>query len=175
MANTISTMQYAIDFIENNLGEKINPQIIAAQVCTSEFHFQRLFSILFGISLGEYIRNRRLSLAAERIKSTDEKIIDILPIRASKGLAIRYLSIKWGIALDRILVVGDSGNDEEMLMGDTLGVVVASHSAELDKLEGKYRVYFSPGKYADGILDGIKHYNFLGNIVIPEDEAISAD
>jgi sucrose-phosphate synthase len=110
-----------------------------------------------------------------KIIQSEDKIIDILPIRASKGLAIRYLSIKWGIALDRILVVGDSGNDEEMLLGDTLGVVVANHSAELDKLNGKHRVYFSPGKFANGIIDGIEHYNFFGDIIIPEDEGMSAD
>lgn len=117
---------------------------------------------------------RQKDLHAKIIK-TDKKLLDILPIRASKGLAIRYLSIKWGVPLDRILVVGDSGNDEEMLLGDTLAVVVANHSAELDKLRGKSRVYFSSGKYADGIFDGIEHYNFLDDIQIPDDDLIVDD
>jgi len=117
---------------------------------------------------------RQKDLHAKIIK-TEEKLLDILPIRASKGLAIRYLSIKWGVPLDRILVVGDSGNDEEMLLGDTLAVVVANHSAELDKLEGKHRIYFSNGKFADGIFDGIKHYNFFGEIVIQEEEHLESD
>ncbi len=103
-----------------------------------------------------------------KIVITDEKHMDLLPIRASKGLAIRYLAMKWGLPLDRILVVGDSGNDEEMLLGDTLAVVVGNHSAELDKLKNKPRIYFAEGKYAQGIIEGLDHYKFLGDIEVPE-------
>ncbi|MBD3226065.1 MAG: HAD-IIB family hydrolase [Caldithrix sp.] len=96
--------------------------------------------------------------------------LDILPIRASKGLALRYLSMKWGLAPERIFVAGDSGNDEEMLLGDTLGVVVGNHSKELRRLYGKPRIYFAEGKYARGIVEGIEYYNFLEEIRIPEEE-----
>lgn len=102
-----------------------------------------------------------------KIVITDNQNLDLLPIRASKGLAIRYLSIKWGMPLDHILVVGDSGNDEEMLLGDTLGVVVANHSPELTKLHGKSRIYFAENSFAKGIIEGIKHYHFLQGIKIP--------
>jgi len=105
-----------------------------------------------------------------KIVITDKKMLDLLPIRASKGLAIRYVAFKWGIPLDRILVVGDSGNDEEMLMGDTLAVVVANHSPELDRLRGKPRIYFANNKYANGILEGIDYYHFLNNIIVPNAE-----
>jgi len=111
---------------------------------------------------------RQHDLHAKTILS-EETNLDVLPIRASKGLAIRYLSIKWGIPLDHILVTGDSGNDEEMLQGSTLGVVVANHSPELDKLQDKSRVYFSKAGFADGIIEGIEFYNFLGKIRIPND------
>jgi sucrose-phosphate synthase len=111
---------------------------------------------------------RRHDLHAKAILS-EKTNLDLLPIRASKGLAIRYLSIKWGIPLDHILVIGDSGNDEEMLVGSTLGVVVANHSPELDKLHDKPRVYFSENSYADGIIEGIEYYNFFGKIRIPND------
>ncbi|MDZ7662667.1 HAD-IIB family hydrolase [Thiohalophilus sp.] len=111
---------------------------------------------------------RRHDLHAKAILS-EKTHLDLLPIRASKGLAIRYLSMKWGIPLDRILVVGDSGNDEEMLQGSTLGVVVANHSPELDKLRDKPRIYFSENSYADGIIEGIEYYNFLDKIRIPND------
>lgn len=104
-----------------------------------------------------------------KIVMTEKRLLDLLPIRASKGLAIRYLAIKWGIPLERILVVGDSGNDEEMLLGDTLGVVVANHSPELARLRGKSRIYFANGNYAVGILEGLKHYHFLSDITIPEE------
>lgn len=96
------------------------------------------------------------------------KYIDILPIRASKGYAIRYISIKWGIPLDRILVAGDSGNDIEMLQGNTLAVVVGNYSDEIEHLKSEHRIYFSKEKFAKGIIDGIKYYNFLEEIKIPD-------
>ena len=77
IVNTISIMQNAIDLIESRLNDEINSEMIAKEVFMSAFHFQRLFSIFFGITLGEYIRNRRLSLAAEEISLTDKKVIEI--------------------------------------------------------------------------------------------------
>jgi sucrose-phosphate synthase len=88
--------------------------------------------------------------------------LDVLPVRASKGSAIRYLADKWDIPVESILVAGDSGNDEEMLNGNTLGVVVGNHSEELDILRGRERIYFAGGHYAWGILEGIDHYDFFG-------------
>jgi sucrose-phosphate synthase len=89
------------------------------------------------------------------------QFLDILPYRASKGKAIRYLAYRWNIPFEKILVAGDSGNDIEMLKGDLLGVVVANYSPELEDLKGTRRIYFSDKKYAAGIKDGIKHYNFI--------------
>ena len=83
--------------------------------------------------------------------------------------------MKWGLPLDRILVVGDSGNDEEMLIGDTLGVVVGNHSPELDKLKGKPRIYFARGEFSQGILEGLDHYRFFGDIIIPEESFETAE
>ena len=90
--------------------------------------------------------------------------LDVLPVRASKGSAIRYLADKWGIPVDSILVAGDSGNDEEMLSGNTLGVVVGNHSPELEVLRDRERIYFAEGHYAWGILEGIDYYDFFGSI-----------
>lgn len=95
--------------------------------------------------------------------------LDILPIRASKGLALRYLALKWGLPPDRFLVAGDSGNDEEMLAGDTLAVVVGNHSSELEYLRGRPRIHFAAGHYARGIIEGLRYYNFLGTLRIPEE------
>jgi sucrose-phosphate synthase len=96
-----------------------------------------------------------------KVIHSHNKYLDILPIRASKGLAVRYLAIKWGLPPERILVAGDSGNDEEMLSGDVLGVVVGNYSPELKRLYGKPRIYFAENEYAKGIIEGISHYNFL--------------
>jgi len=92
-----------------------------------------------------------------------QQYLDILPYRASKGKAIRYLAYKWNIPLGRILVAGDSGNDEEMLRGEMPAVVVGNHSEELSRLRGGRNIYFSSRNFASGILDGIDHYNFLEN------------
>ncbi|MDY6821002.1 MAG: HAD-IIB family hydrolase [Deferribacterota bacterium] len=97
-----------------------------------------------------------------------EKYIDILPIRASKGYAIRYISIKWDIPLDKILVAGDSGNDAEMLVGNTLAVVVGNYSPEIEHLKNEPQIYFAKEKYAAGIIEGIYYYNFLEKIKIEE-------
>ena len=86
--------------------------------------------------------------------------LDVLPIRSSKGRAIRYLSYKWSVPLERILVAGDSGNDEEMLEGRTLGVVVGNYSPELERLRGHHQIYFAKSGYAFGVLEGIEHYHF---------------
>ena len=65
MIGWIEGIQNAIEYIEENLTEELNIQDIAEKACVSAFHFQRIFSILCGFTVGEYIRNRRLSIAAE--------------------------------------------------------------------------------------------------------------
>ena len=89
------------------------------------------------------------------------KYVDILPYRASKGKAIRYLSYKWEIPLKNFLVCGDSGNDEEMLRGEPLAVVVGNYSSELEKLRGRKNIYFAKQKYAGGILEAIQRFKFI--------------
>jgi sucrose-phosphate synthase len=99
-----------------------------------------------------------------RLIYSHQKFLDVLPVRASKGHAIRYLAYKWGIPLRSFLVAGDSGNDEEMLVGDTLGVVVGNHSPELEPLRGLEQIYFARGHNASGILEGLDHYGFDGEM-----------
>ncbi len=70
-------LQKAVDYIEDNLTESIDYEIAAAQSFSSSYHFQRVFSILCGFTVGEYIRNRRLSLAGADLVSSDAKVIDI--------------------------------------------------------------------------------------------------
>ncbi len=88
--------------------------------------------------------------------------LDLLPIRASKGDAIRYCALKWGLPIKRFLVAGASGNDESMLAGNTLGVVVGNYSQEIEKLRNYPQIYFAQGHYAWGILEALDHYDFFG-------------
>ncbi|WDV45966.1 AraC family transcriptional regulator [Clostridiaceae bacterium M8S5] len=73
----INKMKRAIDYIEENITEKIDMDIVAQKACCSSYNFQRLFSFIADISLGEYIRRRKLTLAALEIKNSSTKIIDI--------------------------------------------------------------------------------------------------
>lgn len=70
-------IQRAIDYIENNLTETIDYEEAAKKCYSSSYHFQRVFSILCGFTLGEYIRNRRLSLAGRELVTTNAKVIDV--------------------------------------------------------------------------------------------------
>ena len=72
----ISGLQKAIDYIEEHLTEDLDFAEIAAQAYSSNFHFQRVFSILCGFTLGEYIRCRRLTQAGSELASTDSRVID---------------------------------------------------------------------------------------------------
>ncbi len=95
--------------------------------------------------------------------------LDVIPVRGGSDLSMRHVLWKWGFSPDNVLVAGDSGNDAGMLLGRTLGVVVGNYSPELEGLRNQPRVYFASGHHARGILEGIEYYNFLDNIVIPND------
>lgn len=75
--NWIQGIQSAIDYVEANLTGEIDYEEAAKRACSSQFHFQRVFGILCGFSLGDYIRMRRLSLAGEELSKGGAKIIDI--------------------------------------------------------------------------------------------------
>jgi sucrose-phosphate synthase len=127
---------------------------------------QRKFKISYYTSdVPENLEKVKSTLIKNKIKAnvifSHGQYLDILPYRASKGKAIRYLAYRWNILYENILVAGDSGNDSEMLKGDLLGVVVANYSSELESLKGLNRIYFAKRKYAGGIVDGIEHYHFL--------------
>lgn len=93
---------------------------------------------------------------------TQNRLVDVLPIRASKGAAVKYLAEKWNIGPGYIMVAGDAGNDEEMLTGDnTLGVVVGNYSPELEHLKGREHIYFAQGRFARGVLEGVRYFNLL--------------
>jgi sucrose-phosphate synthase len=104
---------------------------------------------------------RKQDLNANPIQSFG-KFLDVIPSRASKGQALRYVAQRWGIPLEHILVAGGSGADEDMMRGNTLAVVVANrHGEELSQLEDLERIYFAGRPYALGILEAIDHYDFF--------------
>lgn len=75
--NWVTTLQEAIDYIEANINENLNSERIAKKVHISSYYFQRMFTLLCSCTVGEYIRNRRLTLAAMALIENDETILDI--------------------------------------------------------------------------------------------------
>lgn len=76
--NTLDNMNKALKFIEDNLTEEIDFKEVAKRACCSEYHFTRMFSFLAGVTLSEYIRRRRLTLAAfDLMDSSSTRVIDI--------------------------------------------------------------------------------------------------
>ena len=73
----ITGIQNAVNYIEDHITEDLDYEKIARESFSSTFHFQRVFSVLCGYTLGEYIRSRRLSLAGADLANTREKVIDV--------------------------------------------------------------------------------------------------
>lgn len=73
----ISGIQKAVDYVEAHITEELDLSEVAKQAYSSCFHFQRIFSILCGFTLGDYIRMRRLSIAGSELASSDTRILDI--------------------------------------------------------------------------------------------------
>ncbi|MEK5441075.1 AraC family transcriptional regulator [Fredinandcohnia sp. FSL W7-1320] len=73
----LESLQNAIDYMEDHLLDDVSIEEISSHANASPFHFQRTFSILTDITVGDYLRRRRLTLAAEELSRTDTKIIDL--------------------------------------------------------------------------------------------------
>lgn len=73
----IGDVQKAINFIEENLLEEISVEDVSRNIHSSKPHFQKIFNIVTGFSVSEYIRNRRLSLAGEELVGTKARVIDL--------------------------------------------------------------------------------------------------
>ncbi|TVX84770.1 AraC family transcriptional regulator [Paenibacillus agilis] len=75
--NWVETLQKAIEYMEDHLLKDISIEQIAKHVHSSPFHFQRTFFILTDMTVGDYLRRRRLALAAQELATSDTKVIDI--------------------------------------------------------------------------------------------------
>ena len=105
--------------------------------------------------LYKFLDDRKLRA---KILLTENKYLDFLPFRASKGNAVRYLSYKWKVPLEHFITAGNSGNDKDMLTGKTRGIVVANYSPELEELRDSKFIYFTKHQLAKGVLEGINFH-----------------
>ena len=80
-------------------------------------------------------------------------------MRASRAEAIRFLTLRWDLSLDKVLVVASQQGDAELLKGLTTTVVPFDHDSSLEALRSEQRVFFSDAQ--DGVVDGLKHFKFF--------------
>lgn len=73
----LNKMNAAIEYIENNLTDEIDFNVVCAKACCSSYNFQRMFSFITDVSLAEYIRRRRLTTAALELQNSNKKVIDV--------------------------------------------------------------------------------------------------
>ncbi|MEO8171773.1 MAG: HAD-IIB family hydrolase [Sediminibacterium sp.] len=119
------------------------------------FYVDNKFSQDDMADLHKFLDDRKLRT---KILLTDNRYLDFLPFRASKGNAVRYLGYKWKIPLEHIITAGNGGNDKDMLTGKTNGIVVANYSPELEELKKSRFVYFSKHALSKGVLEGIRFH-----------------
>lgn len=76
----IATLNGLVDFIEDHLADQIDIGGLAASLGTTEYHTRRMFSSLAGMPLSEYVRRRRMAVAAADVLDGDDLL----------GIAVRY-------------------------------------------------------------------------------------
>jgi sucrose-phosphate synthase len=89
--------------------------------------------------------------------------LDVLPLRASRSEAIRFLALRWGLPLEQMLVFASEQGDGELVCGRPATVVLGDHDPCLDDFRQQQRVYFASRAQLQGVLEGIQHYRFLGS------------
>lgn len=88
--------------------------------------------------------------------------LDVLPARATKGGALRWLADRLSIPLSEIIVAGDTGNDSTMFrLPGVKGIIVENALPELFEATVDIPVYCSRLVMADGVLDGLLHYGVI--------------
>ena len=86
--------------------------------------------------------------------------LDVIPLRASRAEAIRFLTLRWGLSLNKVLIIASQQGDSELLKGLTCNVVPVEHDHSLESFRSQQRVFFSSVP-SENVVDGLKHFRFL--------------
>jgi len=73
----LERLNESIDYLEENICNDINLDEVAKIACLSKFHFQRMFHLVTGVTITEYVRKRRLTLAAQELVTFNSRVIDV--------------------------------------------------------------------------------------------------
>ncbi len=103
-----------------------------------------------------------------KVLLSENRLLDVIPLRSGKGQAIRYVALRWGIPADNVLFYARRGSDYEALSGQFLGVLGSDHSLELKPSTSLPRVFLAERPNFMGLLDGINAYHFDASIQIPK-------
>lgn len=120
--------------------------------------------------LDDIRRRLRSAGVAATVVYSSARDLDVLPADAGKGLAVRHVARTWGLSGDRVVACGDSGNDLDLLTSGFRGVVVANAQPELRRLSSP-AVYHSTLAFADGVLDGVRHWTGTASPAAPSEAA----
>lgn len=73
----LDRMNNALNYLERTMEEPLNIEAAARAACSSPFHFQRMFYMLTGVTVAEYVRKRKLTLAAQELASSNIRVLDL--------------------------------------------------------------------------------------------------
>jgi sucrose-6F-phosphate phosphohydrolase len=99
---------------------------------------------------------RELHLDIQLVYSS-QRDLDILPLRANKGNAARFIAQHLGFQAKQVVVAGDSANDLAMFQVGFRGIVVNNAHRELKAMESQ-SVVVTRRSYAGGVLEGLLHW-----------------
>lgn len=104
---------------------------------------------------------------ATRLVYSGDRHLDILPARGGKGRAMQFVGNRWGFEASRTVACGDSGNDITLFgIAGARGIIVGNARPELLRWYESNcadRLYLARAHYAAGILEGLRHFGFLGD------------
>jgi len=113
-------------------------------------------------TLGELERRLRESGIDATVVYSSSRDLDVLPARADKGNALRWLCDHLGIDPAEVVVAGDTGNDSSMfLIPDVQGIVVANAQPELHRAVIGRGVFAADNVMADGVIEGLRYYGII--------------
>ncbi len=167
-------IQNAVDYIEAHITEELDYNMIAKQAACSQFYFQRIFCILCSMTLGEYIRGRRLTLAGNELSAKNSRVIDIAlkygydspesftrafqkfhgitPSQAKKGGALKSLS---RVSV-QIILKGGSIMDYKIVKKDSFTVLEKVEKQSVDDSSNKNTIpEFWTRARTDGTIDAL--------------------
>lgn len=144
--------------------EKIDDMVASFGFVPHAPRYQAHYKVSYDIPGVEAYRQIKAALGATGLQAkaifSGGKNLDIIHRDAGKGAAVHFLRRHLQVAIDRVVVAGDSGNDADMFTPTNKGIVVGNAAPELKQLVGA-QVYHAQQTHANGVLEGLHHWGIL--------------